>query len=251
MNKEAEPQTSPPPSPAPSTGSFFDSLGEHTSPEFMDFFRKNGLPILIGVAIAVIGYVGISIYRNVNLAKEQEAMSLLMAPTTGPEQFQRIVDGFPGTTAAPLARLALGAAYFDQGRYDLARAHFSDFLTSHPRHDFAPNAELALAQTDEATLNLNDALARYDRFITERPGHFLHTAALFGKGRVLEQLKRFDEAVATYQTLLDADPDSEWAARAESNIQFAEKARRADARGDTLPPLTRFPVLLPENDDER
>ena len=75
------------------------------------------------------------------------------------------------------------------------------------------------------------ALAGYDAFQQANRGRYLEASAVFGKGRCLELLGRFQEARAVYEDFLLADPKGRWAGRLEFAMQFVDKQMRAVAKG--------------------
>ncbi|HMP90013.1 MAG TPA: tetratricopeptide repeat protein [Kiritimatiellia bacterium] len=202
------------------------NIEEFGVPEVMDFLKENGLAIVIGVAVAVAAFVGISAWRGSKAAKVETASTLLANAQSIP-QFQEIIANYGETKVAPLAYLSLAGAYFDQAQYDLARHTFIQFQQQFPTHDMLPNAELGIAQSLEAAGNLQEALAGYDAFLARRGSHYMAHSATFGKGRVLEAMGRLSEARQVYEEFIAANPESRWTARAETGLDFVKKAERA------------------------
>jgi predicted negative regulator of RcsB-dependent stress response len=201
-------------------------LEEHEVPEVMEFLKQHGVAIVLGVAIAIGGFVGLSAWQNSAKAKEQTAADLLANSQSIP-QFQEIVATYGETKSAPLAMLSLAAGYFDQGQFDLARHTFIQFQTAHPDHPMRPVADLGVAQAQEAAGQLAEALDGYDTYLRLHAEHYLNPAASFGKARVLEALGRFDDARAVYEDFIAANPDSRWTQRAETGLDFVGKQQRA------------------------
>jgi predicted negative regulator of RcsB-dependent stress response len=202
-------------------------LEQHEVPEALDFIKENGVAIVVGVLVAVIGFAGYTIWRNSQAAKVEAAAALFASAQTAP-QFQEIVANYPETPAAALAQLSLGGAYYDQAEYALARDAFEQFAVANPGHVMAPNASLGAAQSLESLGEFDAALAAYERFMAGHEGHYLVAPATFGQARALEAMGRYDEAIAVYEEFMAANPGSEWAARAETGLDFVSKRKRAE-----------------------
>ena len=212
-------------------------LEQHEVPEVLDFLKENGVAIVVGVAIAVAGFVGFSVWKNSKAAKAEAASNMLANSQTAP-QFQEIINNYGNTPSAPAAYLALAAAYHDQGQYDLARHTFTQFQTTYPDHEMAPIAELGIAQSYEGAGNLQEAQTGYENFVARHPTHFMAPAATFGKARVLEMQGKFEEARAVYEDFIAANPESRWTVRAETGLDFVKKSERSVGQPVSAPPTT-------------
>ncbi|HET7295083.1 MAG TPA: outer membrane protein assembly factor BamD [Vicinamibacteria bacterium] len=96
------------------------------------------------------------------------------------QHFRRIIDAFPQSQYAPEARVALGDAYFNEGgdaNYILAVSAYRDFVTLYPSH---PKADYAQFQTAESYFRRRhgadrdqtptiEALAEFDRLLEAYP----------------------------------------------------------------------------------
>lgn len=246
MNNEPEQDKNPAPEerqPATarplSSGPGFDIEGMEGVGPVAAWLRENGMPILVGVVIAALGWAGWSAYRSHQKAAAITAESMLFSSQTT-AQFMEIMSKYPKAPTASLAALSLGSQQFDEGQYDLARATFSSFATAHPGHPLAAAATLGLAQCDEAQLKLAEALKGYEQFTKTETNSFLYAQAVFGRGRCLEQMGRFDDARAVYEDFIAGNPKSPWTARAETALMYVGKAKRAAAKPApvvALPPL--------------
>jgi TolA-binding protein len=199
-------------------------------PEVLDFLQKHGITIVVSVALAVMAYVGYSVWTNVQDAQEAEAMNLLMSARS-PEQLASIVEDYPESDAAPVALFSQASGRFDEGAYPTARDLFQRFADQYPAHHLAPNALLAMAQCDEALGLFDKALSGFEAFEQANPDHYLAPMARFGRGRCLEQLGRYDDAIAVFEAYLEENPDGLWSDRADTSIKFVEMSRRAAEEG--------------------
>ena len=211
--------------------------------QFQDIMRVYGQPILIGLTIAVVVFLGFAVYRNYKQSNEQKAAQMLFT-AQNPEQLQQIATQYSDTKAAPMALLSAGSLAFDAGQYETAQYIFTQFQQRYPKHAMSPSAEMGLAQCMEAMGQTDPAEAAFTAFTKAHPGHFLAPMAVLGQARCLEQAGKFDEAKAVYEDFIAANPDSSWASQAESGLLFLEQARKAGPKTVSAPAAI-GPVVTP------
>jgi tetratricopeptide (TPR) repeat protein len=91
----------------------------------------------------------------------------------------------------------------------------------------ASAATLGLAQCDEAQVKLEAALKAYENFAKTETNSFLYAQSVFGRGRCLEQMGRYDDARTIYEDFIAAHPKDPWTPRAETALMYVKKAKRA------------------------
>jgi predicted negative regulator of RcsB-dependent stress response len=204
------------------------AIEQHEVPEVLDFLKENGIAIVVGVLVAVVAFVGYTVFKNSRAAKI-DAASTLLANSQSVPQFQEVIANYADTPSAPLAQLSLASAYYDQSQFELARDTFTQFGEKFPNHPMAQVAELGVAQSLEALERYDDAISAYDAFLSKNAGHFMVPTAVFGKARVLESQQKFAEAKSVYELFIAENPESEWLNRAETGLDFVKKQERAAA----------------------
>ena len=207
-----------------------EAAGLQEVPEVQDFVRQNLTPVLVGVGLAVAIFLGWTAYKNYQKSAAQTASTMLFN-SQAVEQFQKVMEQYPGTPAGPLAVLSLAGKYFDDGQYELAQHTFLEFQQKYPEHDLKAISDIGVAQCLEATGRFQEAMDAFSKFLAEHPDHFLASMATFGKARCFEQMGKLQEAKAVYEDYLAANPTNNWSARAESGLLFVGKQIRAQKEG--------------------
>jgi tetratricopeptide (TPR) repeat protein len=192
-------------------------------------FREYVQPILIGGGIVLALLLTHGMYKNYRQSASLRASQMLLNARS-PEQLQQIIHQYPSTPSAPMAMLALAAAYFHLGQYDLAQATYTQFQQKFPKHPMAAAADIGKAQCLEASGQIDQAFAAFDAFASTNSGHFLSVLAIFGKGRCLTQLGRYAEAKTVYEDYMVANPNSGWLPLADSATLFADRELRAQRK---------------------
>jgi len=119
---------------------------------------------------------------------------------------EKVRSEHAGTSTAVAATLPLADARYKLGQYDQALALYEEYLEKAPKD--AQLRFLALegrAQTLQALGRNDEALQAWDRLAAEAPAY--EDRALYGKGLLLEELQRWDDARAAYQKVRDEHAD--------------------------------------------
>ncbi len=197
--------------------------------EVLQKLREYSQPILIGVAAALVAFLAVWGYRQYSANKSQQA-ARTYATAQSAEDLQAVVNDYPDSSVAPLARLALAQELFHTGQPEEALRHYKAFIDEHPEHIMVPGAELGRASSLEALNQLPQALEAYTEFLDAYETHYLRPMAVFGQARCLEQMQRFDEARVVYEDFIAAHPESDWVRQAETSLEYLQRARKAAAR---------------------
>ena len=138
---------------------------------------------------------------------------------------EEVRDGYGSTAAADVAGLYLAQIAADEGRLDDAREAWREFVDDHGDHMLAGQARLNLINLDrkqgkaqQVARELRDMLERNDPSLPQ-------DVILFELGATLEQLNRKQEAVQTYQRILDEFPQSPYGSEAQQKIGALDPTR--------------------------
>ena len=220
--------------------------------ELIQFARVHGLPILLGIVIAV-GVISIvNLYRRrARLTAESASVMLgkaMQTPdvNTKVKQLDDVQAQYPTTPVAPLALMALAKARYDEGRMDIAVNKYLEFKSKYPDHPHAVGAELGRLHCLEEMRQTDTALKGFQAFLEDRGDHFLAPQAILGTARCLVTLGRTNEAREVCEDLIVARPDTAWSAKAEMLIEQAKRGPRPFRR-PTVPQTIDIssPVLDP------
>lgn len=216
-DKNEQPVNEPATSPAEATGDV---------QQFSQWMTEYGRPALIGLAVAVVVLLGLSIWRNQKAEKSTAAVQALFQARS-PEEFLQMATLNPEAPTSPVALATAGAEFYAQNRYDEALNAYQRFLSSYAGHEMAPEAELGVAASQEALDDFASAAAGYEAFVQAHPNNSLMPQAVLGAARCREQMGQFAEARSLYEDFIMAHPDSSWIPQAESGLLFLKKAERA------------------------
>jgi tetratricopeptide (TPR) repeat protein len=191
--------------------------------EALETLRQYGMPLLLGVVIALAIGIPAYLYANHTKARKTKAMDLL-AQARGPKELENIVTAYSATPAASLAMLRLAKAEYDQGSYDKAAKSYTDFLAKFPKHELRAAAEVGKIHCLEARGETESALEAFTRFIATNPEHYLTSQAILGKARCLQTLGKLSDARTVLEDFMAKNPKSRWTPRIEEMLQQIKRA---------------------------
>lgn len=210
----------------PTTGNVPPPEAQSDAEQFTTWMTEYGRPALIGLAVAVVVLLGLSIWRNQKQEKADAAVQALFQGRA-PEEFRQMAVADPKAPTAPVALATAAAEFYAQGRYDEALSTYQSFLAQYPGHMLEPDAQLGVAASLEALDDFEAAAESYEAFAASHATSTLAPQAVMGAARSREQLGQFDDARALYEDFIAANPESSWLPQAESGLLFLKKAERA------------------------
>jgi tetratricopeptide (TPR) repeat protein len=99
--------------------------------------------------------------------------------------YRRALLEFPTASEAPMLRVAAGWTSMRQGRADVARREFLEFVRLSPDHAYAPDALLLAAELAVGAGDLTDGRALLDRIVQTYPMHPRVDFARLNRGIVM------------------------------------------------------------------
>jgi len=143
------------------------------------------------------------------------------------ELLKKVRDDYGMADAADVAGLYLAQIAADEGRLDEARKLWRDFVDEHGDSMLAGEARLNLIDLDrkqgKAEQVVKDLRAMLEKGDTPLPQDVI----LNELGKTLEQLHRPQEAVQSYQRILDEFPQSPFRQEAEQKVSTLDPTRAA------------------------
>ena len=158
---------------------------------------------------------------NQQLAEVQTTLQSLDAKLASPAP----PAGAPGTTTPstppPSADILYsnGLRDINGGRYDLARQSFQDYLQFYPDTDLASNAQFYLGEIYYAEKKYREAVAEYDKVLDNYPRSFKLAPARLKKGMALLELGERSAAIREFREVVRRFPGTEESRRASAKLR--------------------------------
>ena len=137
-------------------------------------------------------------------------------------------EGAPGDEGGVNTSEAIfegGLSDYLRGNIENARGQFLDYLALYPNHSKADQAQFYLAETYYSTADYQEAIRQFDQVYKRHPLSELAPDSIYKKGMSHLKLRDRDEAIQSFQLVLDRFPDSNAGplARSELNSLISSK----------------------------
>jgi predicted negative regulator of RcsB-dependent stress response len=153
---------------------------------------------------------------------------------------EKVRDDYGSTDAADVAGVYLARIAADEGRLDEARALWQGFIDDHGDSMLASEARLNLIDLDRKQGKGEQVVQQLRAMLEKGDAPLPQDVILNELGKTLEQLHRPQEAVQSYQRIVDEFPQSPYRTEAQQKISALDPTR-APAGGAPLGGLPGFP----------
>lgn len=159
-------------------------------------------------AIVLAGVIVLSyifFYHNPRLNKSDEAfgkadITALGNDTIAAKEYAAVADAYKGTDTGHNAALFAAESYFKIGKFEDAAKYLKDFKSGDELLN--ANAEILLGDCYVNLKKYDDALAAFDKAIKTANGNpQIAPRALMKKAVVFDEQKKYDQALACYETI--------------------------------------------------
>jgi TolA-binding protein len=199
--------------------------------------------VLIAVAalivLAGLSYAGFELYK----ARRAANAAALLANASTAEQFQEVIQRYPGTEPAATAYLLLAQEQRAKKNYEQANATLRKFIAEFPKHSMITTAWMGLAANLQSLGKDDEALSTYQRLVSDYPQSFNAPLALLAEVPLLKARNRIDEARKALETVISQYHDNILAAQAFQEMMALPKpeATPAPAQEQEEIPMARPP----------
>jgi tetratricopeptide (TPR) repeat protein len=144
-----------------------------------------------------------------------------------------------------------GSLYYTHEQYADAQKQFSAYLSKYPKGQLRSQTQENLGYVYEQQGDYQQALVTFQEAETDAPAT-RKSALLLSIGRNYESLGQTEQAVQTYQSLLDSNTSSDWKDMARERMEILNPAAIAEVvEPEVVEPEAVEPeVVTPETQDE-
>ncbi len=153
---------------------------------------------------------------------------------------EQVRDDYRWTDAADVAALYLADLDATGGKVAAARQLWSDFVKKHGDHVLAVQARIDLLELDRSQGKGQQVTQQLRQMLDQSDASLPQDVTLYQLAITLEQLNRDQEAIQTYQRLVDEFPQSPYHQTAQQKLAALDPSRAA-AGGGQLAGLGGFP----------
>lgn len=151
------------------------------------------------------------------------------------ELLQKVRDDYGSTDAADVAGLYLAQIAAHEGRIEEARKLWTDFIDDHGDSMLAGEARLNLIDLDRKQGKGEQVVQDLRSMLEKSDAPLPQDVILNELGKTLEQLKRPQEALQSYQRIVDEFPQSPYRQEAQEKISAIDPTRAPAGGAPGLP----------------
>ncbi len=140
---------------------------------------------------------------------------------------EKVRSDYGSTDAADVANLYLAQLDAEEGKLADARKIWQDFADAHPKHMLGAESRLNLLRLDREQGKGEEVVKQLRAMLEKGDAPVPQDVLLHELGATLEQVKRPQEAVQSYQRILDEFPQSPYRQEAQQKVTALDPARAA------------------------
>lgn len=171
------------------------------------FWSRYRNPILFGLLALLMAVAGFGAYRFYTTRRDSAAATLLAQAKAAPD-FQKVIDQYPSSTAAPSAYLLLAGQQQKEQKFADANTTLQKFVSKFPKHEFVTTAKMGIAGNLDSLGKSDEALETYRRLAVDYPRSFNAPLALLSEVPLLKQKGDIEGARRVCETVLTQYRDS-------------------------------------------
>ncbi|MDD5350778.1 MAG: tetratricopeptide repeat protein [Chthoniobacteraceae bacterium] len=192
----------------------------HLSPVEIWYLYKSKILLYGGILVAALVIFGGFQLRET--LRTNGSLALYANAKTA-EEFQAVLQKYPGTIAAGNAALRLADLLRTDKKYDESVAVLRAFVEKYPTHPLAAGGWLSLASTYEAQGKLDEALDANNSAISKYPDAYATPIAMMAQARIYLLKGQKDDARRTYMDVASRFQQSLYARQAQRELLFIQK----------------------------
>lgn len=154
--------------------------------------------------------------------------------------FQELYDDYGSTVAGDVAAVYLAQIAMAEGQPDRARELWNEFLADHEDHLLAGQTRVNLLRLDRSQGKAAEVEQTLSDMAVESEPALPMDVILSELAQTQEQLGKTQEAVQTYQKIIDDHPQSPYAREARQKIAALDPSRAQGGMGGGIPGMPGF-----------
>ena len=171
------------------------------------FWEQYKTTIIAVAAVLVLGGLAFAGYQIYTMKAASDAVALLTAADS-PEEFQKVIERYPGSEPAASASLLLAGQQRTKKNYAEANTTLRKFIDQYPKHQLITTAWMGIGANLASLGKTDEALSTYQRLAKDYPQSFNAPLALLAQVPLLKAKNQIDEARRACETIMSQHRDS-------------------------------------------
>jgi tetratricopeptide (TPR) repeat protein len=209
------------------------------------FWERFKQPVIVALSVVLLAVIAFTGYRFYSDRRAAAASAALTAAKTA-QEYQQVIAGYSNTTAAADAYIFLAEAQRKEKKFAEANKTLESFIAKYPQHELVSTAKLAMAGNLESMGKMDEALALYQQIGSAYPNTYAAPLAMLSQVYILKAKDRNEDARRICETILTQYRTSFWASEAMQQLRLLKpitSSTPAPTEAPSIPPMLAIPPV--------
>jgi TolA-binding protein len=211
------------------------------------FWERFRKPIIVAAIVVLFAATAFTGYRFYS-DRRADAASAALASANSAQEYEQVIAQYSNTPAGADAYILLAEAQRKGSKFTEAKKTLETFIANYPQHELVSTAKMAMAANLDSMGKTDEALAMYQQIASAYPNTYTAPLAMLSQVYILKAKNRNDDARRICETLLTQHRTSFWASEAMQQLRLLKPLTTSTpppATGPTVPPMLANPPAAP------
>jgi tetratricopeptide (TPR) repeat protein len=208
------------------------------------FWERFKKPIIGAAIVVLLAGIAFTGYRFYS-DRRAAAASAALANANTAQEYEKIMARYANTPAAADAYILLAEAERKERKFAEANKTLETFIAKYPKHELESTAKMAIAGNLDSMGKTVEALAMYQQIASAYPNSYAAPLAMLSQVYILKAKNRNDDARRICETMLTQYRTSFWAGEAMQQLRLLKPITTATpppAAVPSAPPMLAIPA---------
>ncbi len=202
------------------------------------FWERFQKPIIAAAIVGLLAAIAFTGYRFYSDRRAAAASAALASANTA-QEYEQVIARYLNTPAGADAYILLAEAQRKERKFTEANKALETFIAKYPKHELVSTAKMAIAGNLDSMGKTDEALAMYQQIASAYPNSYAAPLAMLSQVYILKAKSRNDDARRICETILTQYRTSFWAGEAMQQLRLLKPTTTS------MPPPKAVPTVPP------
>ena len=208
------------------------------------FWERFKNPIIAAAIVVLLAATAFTGYRFYSDRRAAAASATLASANTA-QEYEQVIARYLNTPAGADAYILLAEAQRKERKFTEANKTLETFIAKYPKHELVSTAKMATAANLDSMGKTDEALAMYQQIASAYPNSYAAPLAMLSQVYILKAKNRNDDARRICETILTQYRTSFWAGEAMQQLRLLKPITTSTPPPKavpTVPPMLGIPA---------
>jgi tetratricopeptide (TPR) repeat protein len=209
------------------------------------FWERFKKPIISAAIVVLLAATAFTGYRFYS-DRRAAAASAALASANSAQEYEQVIARYPNTPAGADAYILRAEAQRKERKFTEANKTLETFLVKYPKHELLSTAKMAMAANLDSMGKTDEALAMYQQIASAYPNTYAAPLAMLLQVYILKAKNRNDDARRICESILTQYRTSFWAGEAMQQLRLLKPITTSTpppAAVPSVPPMLANPPV--------